>query len=215
MVDPQWHKRWQEDRIGFHKAAVHEDLDEFADSFLTGAKRILIPLCGKSLDLDYLAGRGHEVIGVELVEKAVVQVFEDAGRVPEVRELGPIKVYRHDSLTVYCGDVFDVGPEVVGPIDRIWDRAALVALDSSVRPKYVKHLRSLAEPGARLLQNVMEYDQSVMDGPPWSISEAEIRQHYGDLTIDVLRQQDVIDEVRWKERGHQWWKSCAYLVHLT
>lgn len=40
--------------------------------------RVLVPLCGKTLDMPFLADKGHEVVGVEGCETAAWQLQRDA-----------------------------------------------------------------------------------------------------------------------------------------
>lgn len=212
--DIDWHERWDTGRIGFHRGEVHPDLITYAPRFLgdDGPRTVLVPLCGKSLDLPWLVREGHQVIGVELVPRAVEELHAEHGIDATRERVGRFTAWRSPGLTVLCGDLFDLTPEQVAGVDRIWDRAALVALPPDRRPTYVAHLRATVPPGWLLLQNAFEYDQSLMDGPPWSVPDAEIRRHYGDCEIELLHQRDAIDEVRWKDRGHRYWLSTTYLI---
>jgi thiopurine S-methyltransferase len=208
-----WRERWTAGRIGFHRDEVHDQLIEYAPRWLGDEpRRILVPLCGKSLDLRWLAERGHEVVAVELVEKAVAELHSEQGIEAKVEHEGEHVVYRSPGLTVYCGDFFALDPERVGTVQRAWDRAALVALPPEVRPDYVQKLRSFLDDDPLLLLNTVAYDPSKMPGPPFSVPEEEVRRHYGDAQIEVLRQRDVIDDVHWKELGHEYWIGSTYLI---
>lgn len=215
-MSSRWHDSWREGRIGFHKSEVHADLIEYEERFLgSEPKRVLVPLCGKTVDLAWLAQKGHEVIGVELVEQAVDEFFEELGAKPIVQEQNGARVLRHENLTLWNGDVFDATKDFIGTFDAVWDRAALVALPPDVRGPYVHHLRSLAKPGARLLQNLFEYDQSKMDGPPFSVPDDEFRSHYEGADIELLSELDGIESApQFKERGHAYWFVRNYLVTL-
>ena len=212
-MEPEfWLSRWQEGRHGFHQERVHPDLERFEAEFLgDGPHRVLVPLCGKTLDLAWLAARGHEVVGVELSPVAVAAVFEREGLTPEVDHLGPFERSRAGAITVLRGDVFEATPELVGTFDRVWDRAAIVALDEPRRPRYVATVRALMAPGARLLQNAFAYDQTKMDGPPWSVPEAEIQGHYGDWSIQPVL-EDVLTEGKFAERGVPSWTVTRYFI---
>lgn len=216
-MDPSfWRERWQQGQIGFHNAQVNPELVRWEARFLGSAPhRVLVPLCGKTLDLAWLADRGHDVVGVELSEIAAGAVFEESGRSVAVRDAEGLRVFASPRLTVIQGDLFDVRPAHVGRIDRIWDRAALVALPPERRSHYVTHLRGLAGPDTVVLLNALEYDQALMEGPPFSVPEAEVRAHYEGARVELLDQRDLIaEEPRWAERGHRYWLSTTYLVHL-
>lgn len=172
-MDPQfWRDRWQEGKIAFHEGKPNELLSQFA-SRLDGKRRVLVPLCGKSDDLAYLASRGHEVIGIELVEDAVRAFFSEHGLTPAVDGTR----YSAAGITLFARNVFDVTREDTGTIDALYDRAALVALPADLRGKYIAHLRALAGQIPGLLVAI-EYPQELTPGPPFSVNDAEVRSHF-------------------------------------
>mgnify|MGYP000992455332 CR=1 FL=1 len=60
-----WLERWRNGQIGFHNSEVNGMLLRH-HAQLGAAARVLVPLCGKSLDMGWLAAQGHEVVGIEL-----------------------------------------------------------------------------------------------------------------------------------------------------
>ena len=73
-----WHDRWQRNQIGFHQEQVNPCLERLWPQLeLPRGARVLVPLCGKSLDLSWLAASGFEVLGVELSQTAVEQFFSE------------------------------------------------------------------------------------------------------------------------------------------
>jgi thiopurine S-methyltransferase len=141
-----WIERWAEGRIGFHEGRPNQYLERHA-ARLDGARRVLVPLCGKAVDLAYLASRGHEVVGVELVEDAVRAFFAEQDVTPAVQRRGGFVEYAAGGIAIFAGDVFATTRELLGPIDGFYDRAALIALPPALRARYVPHLRGLV--GAR------------------------------------------------------------------
>lgn len=208
-----WRDRWAEGRIGFHLDDVHPDLIQYGDAWLGDEPhRVFVPMCGKTRDLSWLTARGHDVVAVEIVEQGVRELHEEQGIDAEESREGPFLVFRSAKLTVYCGDFFDLRPAQVAA-DRVWDRAALIAVDGARRPEYVHHLRSLVQPMWTMLLNALEYDPSVMDGPPFAVTDDEVRGYYGDLAIETLhRRDDIAREPRWQERGHHYWMNTTYLI---
>lgn len=180
-----WMARWQEGKIGFHEGQPNSYLVANAD-WLADRRRILVPLCGKSEDLAYLASRGHDVIGIELVEDAVKQFFDEHGTVAETEVSGDLVIYRAGAITVIAGDFFSVTHDHIGPIDAVFDRAALVALPPDIRTRYVAHLRTLASDATRELLVSIEYPPEASNGPPFSIEEPQVRQTFAGSTIRVV-----------------------------
>jgi thiopurine S-methyltransferase len=180
-----WHARWGEGRIGFHEGKPNAHLVKHL-GVLKAAKRVLVPLCGKAEDLAFLASQGHEVLGVELVESAVKAFFDERAVTPEVSKQGPYTRYVAANITLLAGDFFAATREMLGNIDGVYDRAALIALPEAMRGDYVKHLRTLLPAGAPGLVITVEYPQEKMDGPPFCVPEAELRTHYAGLSIERL-----------------------------
>jgi thiopurine S-methyltransferase len=137
-----WLQRWQQGRIGFHDAEADPRLIEHHEIF-ANSLRVLVPLCGKSVDLEWLVIHGHEVVGIELSELAAQAFFAERGLTPERREQGRFTQFRHGSVTILVGDFFAADSEELGSFDGAYDRAAMIALPADVRARYVKHLRRL------------------------------------------------------------------------
>lgn len=198
-----WEERWREGRIGFHEGAPNKFLSRHAPRL---AGRVLVPLCGKAEDLAFLASRGHDVVGVELVEDAVRAFFTEHGVTPTVTARDGLVEYRAGSITIFAGDVFATTRAVVGDLDAVYDRAALVALPPELRPRYVDHLRTLVAVGTPGLLVTLEYEQERMPGPPFAVLEAEVRTHYNDAV--VLLEEAPAETPRLRELGVTGTERC-------
>jgi thiopurine S-methyltransferase len=187
-MEPEfWRSRWDEGKIGFHAPDPHQDLEAFGDRWLgDGPRRVLVPLCGKSVDLWWLAERGHQVVGVELIPKAVDALFAERGVATEREIVGPYTLIRGGGVEVLVGDALRLPEASLAPFDRVWDRAALVALPPEMRAAYVASVQAVTAPSAAVLLNTFEYDPSVMQGPPFSVPEHEVLGHYEGWSFEVL-----------------------------
>jgi thiopurine S-methyltransferase len=195
---------------------------QFGPSFLAGGSACLVPLCGKSHDLPWLADR-LPTLGVELAPEAVAQLHQEHGLVPDVHEHGPYRVWYTapgrlaHPLCVLEGDLFDLDAGRLSRAgatpDRVWDRAALVALNPAQRRRYVELLRHLLPSGSRILLETFSYDPTVMTGPPHSISESEIGSLFAGCTREILEVRDEL-EPRWREAGHTWWHYTLQVITL-
>lgn len=207
-----WRERWDMGQIGFHSDKPHADLMGEHGAWLHGGRRVLVPLCGKSVDLPWLAQR-IETVGVELAEKAVRAMHDEHNLQARVEQAGGLAAWRTPNLTVLQGDVFDLGADHVSGVDRVWDRAALVALDPDRRRRYVAHLRDLLPAGTRILLNVLVYDQQVMSGPPHSLSDSEVRHLYRGASVEQVDVCDMMNP-RWREAGHTVFNRVLYRIEL-
>jgi len=197
-----WLPRWREGRIGFHEARPNDLLVHHAAQ-LAGCRRVLVPLCGKAEDLAFLAARGHDVVGIELAEQAVQAFFAEHDLVPSIARRGPFVTYEigpgnlaadptagpAGAITLLAGDFFAVSPELLGPVDALYDRAALVALPPELRPPYMARLRALVPAGAPALVITYEYDQAAVGGPPFAVLEAELRALYAGAAVELLEER--------------------------
>jgi len=174
-----WLGRWDQGRTGWHEPAGNEGLKSYWPDDATPGS-VLVPLCGKTPDLLWLARRGHEVVGVELSRVAVAGFFDDHDLQFECESVGPLSRYTATDypLTVYCGDYFEFH---TGNFDALYDRGALVALPASQRPRYVEHTRQLLNPDAKRLVITLEYDQQIVNGPPFAVAADEMTSYWDDL----------------------------------
>ena len=187
-----WHDRWQEGRLGFHEGRVNRMLEAHVGALgLRPGERIFLPLCGKAADLPWLLSRGYRVAGAELSEIAVRDLFAGMGVTPEVTETGSHRRYSADGIDIFAGDIFEITADVLGPVDAVYDRAALVALPEEMRRRYAAHLAGITA-GAPQLLVTFEYDQAAMDGPPFSVTGDEVaRCHGARFDIEVLADAEV------------------------
>ena len=176
-----WHQRWEDNEIAFHVNEANPLLVGYFDRLsLAEGARVFLPLCGKTLDIAWLLSKGYRVVGAELIEPAIAQLFSELGMNPEISDLlGRIKRYCGANIDIFVGDIFDLSGDLLGPVDAIYDRAALVALPEDMRRRYTAHLIEITDKAPQLLI-AHQYDQNAMDGPPFSISDEEIEAHYRD-----------------------------------
>ena len=182
-----WHNKWAANQIGFHLEDVNPLLLKFwQHTSPSYDKKVLVPLCGKSEDLIWLASKHEEVQGVELSQIAVRSFFAEHLYTPTVTKIsGQHELYQFDELSIYMGDFFSAPVE---PVDIIYDRASLVALPSEMRVQYAERLKQLLKPGGKILLVTLDYIQSEMSGPPFSVPEQEIEQLFSGFKLTRLNQ---------------------------
>lgn len=190
-----WRARWQEGQTAFNEGKPNSFLAGH-HAVLAPCKRILVPLCGKAEDLAYLAGQGHDVVGIELVEDAVRQFFAEHSTTPTITTDGALTRYAAGSITVLAGDFFAATATHVGAIDGIYDRAALVALPPEMRGPYVTHLRTIAPGATRELLVSFDDPEARPDGPPFSVPETEIHALFASATVELLESAAALTPLR-------------------
>ncbi|WP_282396942.1 thiopurine S-methyltransferase [Pseudomonas sp. PS01298] len=194
-----WQERWARNQIGFHLPEVNPYLQRhWPQLALAQGAQVLVPLCGKSLDLMWLASHGLRVLGVELSEQAVKAFFSEQNLVPRITRRGVFSVYQADLIEVWCGDFFALDAEAVADCTALYDRAALIALPPLMRAQYAEHLHQLLCPGCQGLLITLDYDQTQKAGPPFAVTDDEVKVLFGSQwTLRVLEEQDILGE-SWK-----------------
>lgn len=199
-----WVKRWQANQIGFHQNQINPYLLQYWPQMaLPADSEVFVPLAGKSLDMWWLRDQGHRVLGVELSPIAVSDFFGAADVVPQRTQSGPFEQCASDGVTLLCGDFFALDRARMASISAVFDRASLVAMPADMRPDYAAHLTAILPDKCPILLVTMEYPEDQMQGPPFPVSEDEVRRlfapHY---RIQRLLQQDVLEqEAHFRARG--------------
>ena len=190
-----WQQRWADNQIGFHQAQVNLYLQKYWPTLdLAPGSRVLVPLCGKSLDLAWLAGQGYRVLGVELSRRAVEAFFREHGLEAKVQQRGAFEVWRSGDVELWCGDFFALQAGDVGDCAGLYDRAALIALPPQMRVAYMQLLSGLLPTGCQGVVVTLDYDQALLGGPPFSVGDEELRQGFAGWQVDGLEAVEVIEE---------------------
>ena len=168
------------DRVFWHRSEANPLLVKYFNELsLAKGSRVFVPLCGKSLDIPWLLSHGYRVAGAELSKIAIEQLFDELGVTPEISRDGELDHYRANNIDLFVGDIFDVSDKMLGPVDAIYDRAALVALPEDMRNRYAAHVTKMTNTSPQLVI-CYEYDQRLMEGPPFSVSNQEVNQKYSE-----------------------------------
>lgn len=190
-----WHARWREGRTGFHQPKVSGILQkEWPSLGLAPASRVFVPLCGKSLDMAWLARAGHTVLGAELSDIAVSAFFQEQGLQPQRTPQAGGEWFAAGPYRVWCGDVFQLPAAVLQGCQAVYDRAALVALPPDLRARYVREVYGALPAGFRGLLVAIDYPQAQKDGPPFAVPDEEVQALFkGVATAALLRRENNLE----------------------
>ena len=203
----RWQDRWSTGRTQWHKTEVHASLMKYCDEYLIdgiigGGGRILVPLCGKTVDMVYLARKRviSEVVGIDGVPKAIEEFIQEQSKEGfDFKEAEIVNGYtkqKGESITLITGDFFDITLDVINGdasntllFDGVWDRGSLVAIDPALREQYVNKIGELiVKPnGKYLLSTFLRPNNDTTTGPPFSIDETELRRLFGNKSwVDTI-----------------------------
>ena len=210
-----WHGRWRDNLIAFHKTQPNAYLlKHFHSLQVPAGGRVLVPLCGKSVDMVWLREQGSPVTGVELSEIAVEDFFAEQNITAQRRQDGAFALVEGGDIRLLNGDFFALEPRQVTDVSAVYDRAALVALPEEMRHRYVDHLLSLLAPHIPILLLTFEYPRGDMEGPPFCVDEAEVRALFADrrrvTLLETLNRLN--EEPGLAERGLTALSEHAFLI---
>jgi thiopurine S-methyltransferase len=194
-----WQQKWESNDIAFHERVANPFLvTYFKKLALRQGSRVFVPLCGKTLDIAWLLSQGYRVAGAELSALAIAQLFQELGVEPVITSVGELARYSASNIDIFVGDIFALSGAQLGTVDVIYDRAALVALPPEMRKRYTAHLMEITARASQLLIT-FEYDQRLMEGPPFSLTTDEIKRHYGkSFAVTLVNSKDVAGGLKGK-----------------
>ncbi|MFW7341621.1 thiopurine S-methyltransferase [Pollutimonas sp. H1-120] len=199
-----WLERWREGQTHFHQSRITPLLQKYWPALdLDAGSRVLVPLCGKTLDMIWLAEQGHQVLGVELSPLAVEQFFSENGLNPGTHESHAGRHYTAGNIEIICGDIFAMDAASLAACTAVYDRAALVALPRPMRAGYVDHVYGQLSRQYRGLLLTLDYPQDQMDGPPFSLDDTEVQSLYAAHSrAQIIDRRGILDkEPKFAARG--------------
>ena len=199
-MNDQWLKRWEEGRISFHEGSPNDLLIKHFSSFKLGPT-CLVPLCGKAVDMFWLAEQGQKVTGVELSEIAIRQFYEEH---PTSMEM---------NLQLHHSDFFKfTSPQT---FSWIYDRAALIALPEMTRKTYVAHQKTMLQDIASIILLSVEYASTELKGPPFSVSDNEVYALYSFAkNIHAIESRDPINSTPHLRHQLQWIRETLWKIDV-
>ena len=210
-----WINRWESNNIGWHTDKINRQLIEYLDELkLSSQETIFVPLCGKSLDMNYLIQKNFNVIGVEMSELAIQQFFDENKLSYTISKEEEFELYEGDGIKIYCGDYFDLQSNHLDNVKAVYDRASLIALDDKLRQKYVKHLNDIISFDVRILLLTLNYPQHQRSGPPFAVSKLEVDKLFnGSFDCQELYCiDDIENEPMFQNLGVDFLEKAVYLL---
>jgi len=143
--------------------------------------------------------QGHQVIGVECADQAINDFFTankipfvcsslcdtNGGQVFETVDRN-LKVIQTNFLTL---DSVSLNAS----IDAVWDRGSFGTITYEEQVLYARTMKKLLAPDFRYLLLVLEFDDRMFKGPPFSVTEKRVHQMFGDF-CKIEKQESSLPE---------------------
>ena len=210
-----WEQRWKEKQTGFHLEVVNPRLVQYWDALsVAQVATVFIPLCGKSLDIIWLASQGYNVIGVECSRIALQDFFDENKLSYQRGRANDFSAYTSNNIHLLQGDYFSLNSEIVKEVSVVYDRASLVAMPVEMRQYYVDKQNEILPENVKILLVTLEYNQALMSGPPFSVSQHDVMSLYQDaFNVKELSRINILDtEPRFRRRGLDYLNESVYLL---
>lgn len=211
-----WKERWEQDQLGWHQSEANAQLvREWPELGIDEGAPVFVPLCGKSLDMRWLRERGHPVVGCELSPIACRDFFAEAALSVEPAGDGRFERYEAGGYRLLCGDFFDLEAADLEGVAGVFDRGSLIALPPEMRARYAAHMADILPATVRILLLTVEYDQSVVNGPPHSVPGDELERLFGaDFALTLQYRSDPAkpQQPRFVEAGLETWREAIWVI---
>ena len=214
-----WKERWEQDQLGWHQTEANAQLiREWPALGIAEDTKVFVPLCGKSLDMHWLREQGHEVVGCELSSIACGDFFAEAGLSVEPARDGAFERYEAEGYRLLCGDFFDLSAADLEGVGGVFDRGSLIALPPEMRTRYAAHMAKVLPASVKSLLLTVEYDQSVVNGPPHSVRAEEVEKLFGQdfaLTLRYRGEPSPPQHPRFQAAGLETWQEAVWLIERS
>jgi len=209
METEYWLKRWREGRTGWHREEVMPLLVQHWPALnVPRGARVLVPLCGKSLDMLWLSRQGMHVLGVDVSAIAIESFLAENQLHARTRSTAEGTHYDVTNapggeIEIINGDVFELDPAVIARCDAFYDRASIIAMPAAMRGRMADTVYMQLPAGSAGLLIALDYPENEMQGPPFSVDEAELRRLFDQQwNIEQMERRDILaSQPSFQEQG--------------
>ena len=220
MENEYWLKRWREGRTGWHRDEVMPLLvQHWSELGVPRGARVLVPLCGKSLDMLWLAQQGMRVLGVDVSPIAVESFLAENQLHARTRSTAEGTHYEVTNLAggeieIVNGDVFDIDRAALAECAAFYDRAAIIAMPRPMRRRLVDEVYMQLPAASAGLLITLDYPEDEMQGPPFSVDDPEVHRLFdGQWNVERLEHRDILaSQPSFSEQGVTALRTSVYAL---
>ena len=213
-----WQQRWINGATHFDEPQPHRYLQAFITQLdLTPGASIFVPLCGKSVDMHWLATQGYQVLGVEFSEHPIQRFFAGLNLKPTITPIDHYYCYTAGPYTLYHADLFAFSSVHLQHCTGFYDRGSLVALETThLRPQYIHWMKTHLPTNCRGLLIAWDFAQQQKPGPPFVIAQKELTTLMNpEFQVQCLQQEQLPAFEHWQQNGLQTMQEAVYLLQRS
>ncbi|KAK3761937.1 hypothetical protein RRG08_065151 [Elysia crispata] len=187
------------------------------------AKRVFYPMCGMSLDMNWLVDQGVSVIGVEITSQALEMFVSRSEQqwtkfpFPKLGTSAELFMRKDDKMKLYCADIQEFSSHIEGKFDAMYDRGSIQYVEPERVSSYAQVLKDLLHTGGRLLLEVVEYDPKLLEDKTLNLP-VKVPPPYSMTTEDVKRlfePECSVERVKTHTCNRFLGKNADFHVHLV
>ena len=154
---------------------AHDFLTRHLTPDQLSGRNVVVPNCGRSVDMIYLAQHAARVTGTGCTPMQIEQFQEENCLYMEFDGAA----WRFDSLSLSPVPLCNLPDAQLGTVDIVYDRSAMISTAPDMRGDYLSRIDRLTRPGGRIYLMTVEFSTQRSEGP-YSISAAEVETLFGD-----------------------------------
>lgn len=180
LTDNYWNERYLNDDFGWDLGEVSTPLKYYIEQLHNKDLKILIPGAGNSYEAEFLFKLGFKnVFVLDFAEAPLLNIKKRIADFP--------------SHQLVQQDFF----EHAGQYDLIIEQTFFCAINPSLRPKYVEHMKTLLKPNGKLV-GLLFNDLLNTDKPPFGGNTAEYQTLFAPI-FDIKKMETAYNSIKPRE----------------
>lgn len=191
-----WQNRWRNRYTEFHRKGIRPELvKHWPQIEMAASKKVLVPMCGKSNDLLWLASQGHHVVGIEFMLVAIKQFFRENKLAYQRERTRYGYSYKSDNLELVHADIYSLHAEFFSEFDGVYDGSALVTLPRDLRRNYVDQVYGNLKAACCGVLVSYEFSDAKLAGPPYPVYKSELDKSIGRyFRLNTVERKNIADD---------------------
>jgi len=157
----QWNERYLAGRFPWDLGMPSPLVMRLVDQEFRPPARVLIVGCGRGWEVEALAQRGFDVMGLDIA--------------PAALDLVTMRVGQRTNLSLQVGDVLNMPPSMLGTYDILVEHTCFCTINPSLWSAYANSVASVLAPGGHFVGAFLSFENNKYGGPPFGTDLETVR----------------------------------------